>query len=197
MGKLVFKYGTRGAGKTMHLLMAAHNFEEKGISTLCIKPTTDTRSKDIKSRNGISHICYNIEYNDSNFLEYLIKTIYPQVILVDEAQFFSKEFIRSLDYLIRNLNIHTICYGLRTDSNGDLFEGSSALFALADEIGEIESYCSCGNKTIINGRKNSDGEFILSNNIVEIGAEDKYEAVCKYCWTDKLKEDNHWTKGIY
>ena len=196
IGKLYFRYGTMGSAKTALLLTQAYNFEERGMSYLCFKPVVDTRdSKNvIRSRIGIERECRWI-YPDTD-LYALIRHIFeetlqiPTWLLIDEAQFLSAEQVDQLAHVVDDYACNVVCYGLRTDFTTRLFEGSRRLFEIADTIDEIKSTCTCGHKTIINARIDSNGDFVEEGNQVEIGGDDRYIAVCRKCWRNKRIEQS-------
>lgn len=191
LGKLYFRYGTMGSAKTALLLTTAYNFEERGMAYKCFKPATDTREARnvIHSRIGIERECEWI-YQDTNMYE-LFNDIrksgdpVPGWLLVDEAQFLSARQVDQLAHIVDDFGINIICYGLRTDFQSKLFEGSRRLFEIADTIDEIKSTCTCGRKTIVNARIDSKGEIITEGQQVEIGGNDRYMAVCRRCWRKK------------
>ncbi|MDD2961612.1 MAG: thymidine kinase [Muribaculaceae bacterium] len=193
-GKLYFRYGTMGSAKTAILLTTAYNFEERGMEYLCLKPIIDNREKEnvIKSRIGISRECKWI-YPDSDLYE-LAKSIFEESlivkdwILIDEAQFLTAEQVDQLSRIVDDYGSNIICYGLRTDFQSKLFEGSKRLFEIADSIDEIKSTCTCGRKTIINARIDRNGDIVTDGNQVEIGGDDKYIALCRHCWRAKRVE---------
>ncbi len=195
LGKLYFRYGTMGSAKTAMLLTTAYNFEERGMSYLCLKPSIDTREKKnvIRSRIGIERECQWI-YRDTNLytmIREMIKTdTHPEWILVDEAQFLLAEQVDQLALIVDSFGINVICYGLRTDFRTNLFEGSRRLFEIADTIDEIKSTCNCGRKTIVNARIDSRGEIITEGDQVEIGGNDRYISVCRNCWRNKKIEQS-------
>ena len=197
IGKLYFRYGTMGSAKTALLLTTAYNFEERGMRYLCFKPVIDTRDSNnvIRSRIGIERECRWI-YPDSDMYDVISglndnKEDLPQWILIDEAQFLSAEQVDQLARVVDNLCCNVICYGLRTDFRTHLFEGSRRLFEIADSIDEIKSTCSCGRKTIVNARIDSNGEIITEGEQVEIGGNDRYMSVCRKCWSNKRIERNN------
>ena len=165
-----------GSAKTALLLTTAYNFEERGIAYKCFKPVIDTRDKKnvIRSRIGIERECSWI-YPDSNLYD-MIRDIarnsgtLPEWVLVDEAQFLSAVQVDDLARAVDDFGINVICYGLRTDFRTNLFEGSRRLFE------------------IVNARVNSRGEIITEGEVVEIGGNDKYVAVCRNCWRNKKIE---------
>jgi len=112
-------------------------------------------------------------------------------ILVDEAQFLTSEQVEELGAIADTKNINVICYGLRTDFQSRLFDGSKRLFELADTIEEIKSSCSCGSKTIMNARINYDGNIIDEGDQIVVGGEDKYIALCRACYFSKLGKENY------
>ena len=193
-GKLYFRYGTMGSAKTAILLTTAYNFEERGMEYMCLKPIIDNRDSDniIKSRIGISRECKWI-YPDSDIYE-MVKTLFEETlvvkdwILIDEAQFLSREQVDQLARIVDDYGSNVICYGLRTDFQSNMFEGSKRLFEIADTIDEIKSTCTCGRKTIINARVDKNGMLVLDGNQVEIGGDDKYVALCRSCWRSRKIE---------
>ena len=190
-GKLYFRYGTMGSAKTAMLLTTAYNFEERGMSYRCMKPVVDTREGDsvIKSRIGIQRDCTWI-YPESDL--YAIAAEYVKAngtsvdwYLIDEAQFLSTAQVDQLSRIVDDFGSNVICYGLGTDFQSHLFEGSKRLFEIADTIDEIKSTCNCGNKTIINARIDSNGDIVEEGAQVEIGGDERYVAVCRKCWRNK------------
>ncbi len=197
IGKLYFRYGTMGSAKTALLLTTAYNFEERGMAYMCLKPVIDNREKRnvIRSRIGIERECKWI-YPETDLYETIHDTFeqtldVPDWILVDEAQFLSKEQVDQLAQVVDDYACNVICYGLRTDFKTHLFEGSRRLFEIADSIDEIKSTCSCGRKTIVNARIDSNGQIITEGEQVEIGGNERYIAVCRKCWRNKRIESSH------
>ena len=196
VGKLYFKYGTMGSAKTAMLLTQAYNFEERGMHYLCMKPIIDDRENDnvIRSRIGIERKCEWI-YPESDLYE-MLTVMFDQTlevkdwILIDEAQFLSSQQIDQLARIVDDYGVNVVCYGLRTDFQSHMFEGSRRLFELADTIEEIKSTCSCGRKTIINARIDSQGNIVTDGNQVEIGGDDKYVALCRRCWRNRRIESS-------
>ncbi|MCM1377583.1 MAG: thymidine kinase [Clostridium sp.] len=196
IGKLYFRYGTMGSAKTAMLLTTAYNFEERGISYLCMKPVIDTRDNKnvIRSRIGIERECRWI-YGDSNLYIELrdmarSQGSLPEWILVDEAQFLTPDQVDQLSAVVDDFGCNVICYGLRTDFRSHMFDGSRRLFEIADTIDEVKSTCNCGRKTIVNARIDSLGEIITEGEQVEIGGNDRYMAVCRKCWRNKRVESS-------
>lgn len=184
-----------GSAKTALLLTQAYNFEERKMPYRCMKPVVDTRDNKnvIRSRIGIERECSWI-YPDTNLYD-LVREMSdegpcPRWILVDEAQFLSPEQVDQLAAVVDDFGINVVCYGLRTDFRTNLFEGSRRLLEIADTIDEIKSTCTCGRKTIVNARVNSAGEIITEGEVVEIGGNDRYIAVCRRCWRNKRIEQS-------
>lgn len=199
MAKLRFFYGTIGSTKTLNLLTSAYQFEEKNIPFLCMKPSIDTRSEEntIESRIGIKRECVTInqtcniysfinQYNQSSAALFQDKLKW---VLVDEAQFLSEEQIDQLASIVDDFDINVSCYGLRTDFKSNMFAGSKRLFELADTIEEIKSPCSCGKKSIINARIDSNGKLVVFGKQVMIGGNDSYIPLCRKCWRDRIEKE--------
>lgn len=193
--KLRFVYSPMNAGKTATLLMRCYSLEKNGIPVMCMKPEIDTRDGYgvIKSRIGIERKCYVIgkgmedlypiiqEYAKENDNQM------PSWILVDEAQFLTEKQVDWLAWYVDNMKVDVICYGLRTDFQGKLFEGSKRLFEMADSIDEMKITCSCGRKAIINARVDEYGRVITEGEQVEIGGNERYMTMCRKCYNEKKK----------
>lgn len=177
MAKLYFRYGAMGSSKTANALMVRYNYIEKGRKVLFLKPSIENRdgAKIIKSRIGLDAECEILEdfLNDN----YDNISLYD-VLIVDEVQFVSKEYIDKLSDIVDNLNIPVICYGLRTDFMSNLFEGSKRLMELADVIEEIPTICWCGKKAHFNARV-SDGKIIKKGDVVQMGGNESYVSLCR------------------
>lgn len=178
-----------GSAKTALLLTQAYNFEERGMRYLCMKPAIDNREARnvIRSRIGIERECRWIQH-DSDLYAEIMPLMDPTPIdwvLVDEAQFLTPEQVDQLARIVDDAGTNVICYGLRTDFQSRLFEGSRRLFEVADTIDEIKSTCSCGRKTIINARIDASGHIVQEGAQVEIGGDDRYVALCRRCWNNR------------
>lgn len=185
-----------GSAKTAMLLTTAYNFEERNMDYICMKPVIDTRESRnvIRSRIGIERECRWI-YPATNLYEFvrgLYRTEHRVVdwFLIDEAQFLSEQQVDQLSRVVDDFGCNVICYGLRTDFQSHMFEGSRRLFEIADTIDEIKSTCNCGRKTIINARIDANGNFVQEGAQVEIGGNDRYVAVCRKCWRNKRIEQS-------
>lgn len=194
MGKLVFKFGAMGSSKTAQALMTRYNYEAKGTRVWLVKSSADTRdgADILRSRIGLQANAFVITPGMN------VKELYEvqrmdgdsyEVIIADEAQFFTEEQIWQFREIASLYDVTVICYGLRTDFRCQLFPGSKALFMLADDIDEIASVCKCGRKTVVNARIGADGKVTVHGPQVEIGGNDKYESLCWTCWRKALRDN--------
>lgn len=189
--KLFFVYGTMNSGKSMYLLAKSHNFDERGIFHVLLKPAIDTRDEGvIHSRSLPEKKCITLGKDElpmAKLVPFLMDAERKlDWILIDEAQFLTEEQVNNLVTIVDCLGISIICYGLRTDSKTHLFEGSKRLFEVADTIEEIKSSCHCGRKTIFNARLDADGDIDLGGEQIVVGGEEKYLSLCRKCYFDKV-----------
>ena len=194
MKKLIFKYGSMNSSKTAQALMTRYNYEAKGSRVWLIKSSADTRDGTdiLRSRIGLQASAFvvtpGMNVKDIYDLQRRDGTIY-EVIIADEAQFFTEAQIWQLREIASQYGVTVICYGLRTDFRCRLFPGSKALFQLADDVEEIASVCQCGAKTVVNARIDQTGKVIVHGPQVEIGGNDKYVGLCWTCWRRSLNEN--------
>ena len=190
MAKLYFKYGAMGSSKSAQALITQFNYEELGMTVWLIKPSVDTRdgADVIRSRIGLERRAQIIT-PEQDIVEAYHAAGQHDVIIADEAQFFTEEQIWQFREIASLYDVTVICYGLRTDFRCQLFPGSKALFMLADDIDEIASVCKCGRKTVVNARIGADGKVIVHGPQVEIGGNDKYESLCWTCWRKALRDN--------
>ena len=183
MAKLYFYYSAMNAGKTTTLLQSSHNYAERGMTTLLLKPLIDDREglNVIRSRVGLEAEAKNFEKDDN-----LLQTIKAQhktkslnCVLVDEAQFLTRDQVIQLGNVVDRLEIPVLCYGLRTDFLGELFEGSRSLLAWADELREIKTVCHCGKKAIMTVRLNEEGKPLQAGEQIQIGGNESYVSMCR------------------
>ncbi|MCI9562400.1 MAG: thymidine kinase [Oscillospiraceae bacterium] len=181
MAQLYFKYGAMGSSKTANALMARFNYEERGQETLLVKPQLDQRDGDhmVRSRIGLTHPC--VYFHEMRAMGEEALKRYACVI-VDEAQFLTREEVLFLVHLVDACNIPVMCYGLRTDFKGELFEGSYALLVMADKIEEVKTICWCGKKATFNARFDEQGRVLKEGAQVVLGANDKYIGLCRRHW---------------
>ena len=191
MAKLYFKYGVMGSSKTAQLLITKFNYEERGMQVLLLKPATDTRDgvDIIKSRIEGLAAKATIIPSDLHGLFELVKDNKEKynVILVDEAQFLTKDEVNILRLIVDDLRIPVLCFGLRTDCFSNLFEGSRRLLEVADEIEEIKTMCKCGRKAIFNPRLKEDGTVETEGSQLELGGNDRYTAMCSKCYFEAVQ----------
>ena len=188
MSKLYFRYGAMNCGKSTNLLQVAHNYEERGMKVIIIKPKTDTKGGDkILSRLGVTRKVNLLLDNTKNVYDEVRRWVELNgeinCILSDEAQFFKKEQIDQLFHIAVKMDIPTICYGLRTDFLMNGFEGSERLLLIAHSIEELKTICNCGKKALLNGRK-VNGRFVFEGEQIAIDKEEnvEYEALCPKCY---------------
>ena len=189
MAKLYFYYGAMGSSKTANALMAEYNYTERGQKALLAKTSIDTRDgvNIIRSRIGLQKECILLdaicEMSDEELKAY-------DAIIVDEIQFAKREQIDFLAHIVDDLNVPVLCYGLRSDFQLNLFEGSERLLAIADELKEVKTVCWCGKKATCNARYNKHG-IVRSGAQVMLGANDEYIALCrKHFLEGKLSADD-------
>ena len=184
-GKLIFRYSAMNAGKSLDLIKTAYNYTERGMKVKVFNYEHDKRYgiNIVASRVGVSHASESfngdtIFYGKSSYEKY--NFINVNCILVDEAQFLDKYQVFQLVRLKNQLNIPIICYGLRTDFQGELFKGSEYLLAWADSIEELTTVCHCGRKATFQIRKDEKGKRIFSGEKEQIGGNEVYESVCSF-----------------
>ena len=183
MAKLYFYYSAMNAGKTTTLLQSSHNYAERGMTTLLLKPLIDDREglNVIRSRVGLEAEAKNFEKDDNllQTIEVQHKTKSLNCVLVDEAQFLTRDQVIQLGNVVDRLEIPVLCYGLRTDFLGELFEGSRSLLAWADELREIKTVCHCGKKAIMTVRLNEEGKPLQAGEQIQIGGNESYVSMCR------------------
>lgn len=183
MASIFFKYAAMNAGKSTQLIQAAFNYTERGMKPLVLKPSIDTRSKatEVSARVGIACPCTSFTKSESIIDVVLDNTedfTRIDVVLIDEAQFMSEEQVVQLIFIAKCLKIPVVCYGLKNDFSGNLFEGSAKLLAIADKFEELKTVCWCGSKATQNARVNSEGEMVLEGETVEVGDVGRYVPLC-------------------
>jgi len=183
MAKLHFFYSTMNAGKSTSLLQSNHNYKENGLDTMIFLPneTSKLSKGQIVSRIGLKAkaIIANKDFNFINFIKDN-KSENLSCILIDEAQFLTKKQVRQLGQVADRLNYPVMCYGIRTDFRGELFEGSSELLALADNFIELKTICSlCSRKATMVVRKDDSGKVVIEGSKVVVGGNYIYMPVCR------------------
>ena len=181
MAQLYFKYGAMGSSKTANALMTRFNYEERGQKTLLVKPRLDTRDGDhmVVSRIGLTYPC--IYFDEMQQLS-VMELQQNACVIVDEAQFLSRDEVQYLVGVVDDWNVPVICYGLRADFAGQLFPGSQELLAVADIIEEVKTICWCGKKATFNARFDAAGKVLKEGEQVVLGANDQYIGLCRKHW---------------
>ena len=189
MAKLYFKYGAMGSSKTAQALITRFNYMELGMSVWLIKPSVDTRdgADVIKSRIGLEARAQVITPEQDIIAEYQ-KQPGHDVIIADEAQFFTPAQIDQLRQLVDEEDIPVLCFGLRTDFLTHFFPGAQRLMELADSLTEIKTVCACGRKATVNARIDATGRIITQGDQVFLGGNDSYVAMCHKCWKQRIRE---------
>lgn len=183
MAKLYFYYSAMNAGKTTVLLQSAHNYRERGMMPLLFTPVLDDRytAGVIKSRIGLEAEAVAFAQEDDLFIQVQqhLEEENVHCVLVDEAQFLSREQVYQLTDVVDRLNIPVLCFGLRTDFQGELFEGSQHLLAWGDELEELKTICHTGKKATMVVRVDDDGYALREGSQVEIGGNERYVSVSR------------------
>ena len=191
MAKLYFYYSAMNAGKTTNLLQSRHNYAERGMNTLVIKPRIDSRSGENRVRSRIGLEAEAADVDPSVNLLGLVQNASEgqpiHCVLVDEAQFLSADQVDQLTEVVDALNIPVLAYGLRTDFLGALFKGSRQLLALADELREIKTVCHCGRKATMVVRFDGEGQPMHSGDQIQIGGNETYVSMCRRHFKESLK----------
>ncbi|WND01718.1 thymidine kinase [Temperatibacter marinus] len=190
MAKLYFYYSAMNAGKSTTLLQSSFNYYERGMKTILFTAKLDDRVQvgTIASRIGIKADANVFEKGTDIFG--LVKENHARgeadCVLVDEAQFLSKDQVFQLGKIADTLHIPVLCYGLRTDFQANLFEGSQWLLALGDELHELKTICKCGRKATMNLRIDEKGDAVKEGASIEVGGNDRYIALCRKHFMEKL-----------
>ena len=189
MAKLYFKYGAMGSSKSAQALITEFNYEEKGMSVWLIKPSVDTRdgADVIRSRIGLMAHARIITPEQDIIAEYRAAGRHD-VIISDEAQFFTPAQIDQLRTLVDEEDLPVLCFGLRTDFLTHFFPGALRLMELADSITEIKTVCACGRKATVNARIDDRGRIVTEGGQILLGGNDSYVAMCHRCWKKRIRE---------
>lgn len=183
MAKLFFYYSAMNAGKTTVLLQSAHNYRERGMNPMLFTPRLDDRYRTgvIKSRIGLESEAVSFEAKDNLFehVESALDKANVHCVLVDEAQFLSRDQVFQLTDVVDRLNIPVLCFGLRTDFQGELFAGSRHLLAWSDELQELKTICHTGRKATMVLRVDENGYALREGTQVEIGGNERYISVSR------------------
>ena len=189
MAKLYFKYGAMGSSKSAQALIAKFNYEEQGMRCWLIKPATDTRDgvDAVRSRIGLE-ASGDVIAPEDNIGDLYQDAGWCDVIIADEAQFFTPAQIDQLRDIVDQADVPVMCFGLRTDFLTHLFPGARRLMEVADSITEIKTICTCGRKAVVNARLDENGDVVTQGQQVLLGGNDTYTAMCHRCWKKKIRE---------
>ena len=186
MAKLYFYYSAMNAGKSTTLLQSAHNYAERGMRTLLFTPRLDDRAGVgvIASRIGLRADATAFTGTDDLFaaVEADLERAPLHCVLVDEAQFLTRDQVLQLTMVCDQLGVPVLCYGLRSDFRGDGFPGAVALLTLADELEEMKTICACARKASMNLRVDAEGRRVKEGEQIMIGGNESYRAVCPSCF---------------
>ena len=192
MAKLYFYYASMNAGKSTTLLQADFNYRERGMETLLFTAALDNRAGEgvIASRIGLQIDARRYEQDTDirSEVEDELKKRKLNCVLLDEAQFLTRAQVVQLASICDDLDIPVLAYGLRTDFQANLFEGSAHLLALADTLVELKAVCDCGRKATMNLRVDSEGRAVAQGASIEIGGNDRYISLCRRHFMDRLAE---------
>lgn len=191
MAKLYFYYASMNAGKSTTLLQAAFNYQERGMETMLWTAELDDRYEvgAITSRIGLKAEAHRFRPETDLFAEVLAEQARRPLacVLVDEAQFLSRDQVLQLARLADEANIPIVTYGLRTDFQAELFPGSAALLGIADTLVELKAVCECGRKATMNLRVDTDGNAVKEGAQTEVGGNDRYVALCRKHFMEKVR----------
>lgn len=192
MAKLYFHYSTMNAGKSTALLQASHNYHEGGMHTYLITAQFDKRAGHgrIASRIGIGEDADTFAPGEDMFAKLAARMAQGPVacVFIDEAQFLSKDQVWELARAVDDLGVPVMCYGLRVDFQGNLFPGSAALLAWADEMREVRTICHCGRKATMVIRRGPDGRALHEGEQVVIGGNETYVSLCRRHWRAAMED---------
>lgn len=187
MAKLYFHYSTMNAGKSTLLLQASYNYRERGMDTLLLAASVDDRAGvgRIASRIGIAEPATVFD-STTDLFELVAAGGAPACVFVDEAQFLAGAQVWQLARVADDLGIPVMCYGLRVDFRGELFPGSAALLALADDLREVRTICHCGRKATMVVRRGPDGRALTEGAQVQVGGNEIYVSLCRRHWREAV-----------
>lgn len=192
MAKLYFHYSTMNAGKSTLLLQASYNYRERGMDTYMITAQLDNRTGEgrIGSRIGIGEAADTFAPGEDLFAKIATRLALGEIacVFIDEAQFLEKEQVWQLARAVDDLKVPVMCYGLRVDFRGELFPGSAALLALADEMREARTICHCGKKATMVVRQDESGQVLTEGAQVQIGGNETYVSLCRRHWREAMGE---------
>ena len=191
MSKIYFSYAAMNAGKSTILLQASHNYRERGMNTMLLTARLDDRVGEgrIGSRIGLEAAA--TVFDTDSDMTALVAAEHARgqlaCVMVDEAQFLTEAQVWQLAAIADDMSIPVMCYGLRTDFQGNLFPGSARLLAVADVLREIRTICHCGRKATMVVRQDAEGRVIREGAQIEIGGNERYISLCRRHWVEAMK----------
>jgi len=190
MAKLYFYYSSMNAGKSTALLQSSYNYRERGMNTLVLAPELDDRYGvgKVSSRIGLESEAITFSQQDDLFQIVTDQSNDEPLhcVLIDEAQFLTKDQVFQLGEVTDKLNIPVLAYGLRTDFQGEPFQGSKYLLAWSDNLKELKAICDCGTKATMVIRLDEEGKVVTQGSQVEIGGNDRYISMCRKHFKEKF-----------
>jgi thymidine kinase len=190
MAKLYFYYSSMNAGKSTALLQSSYNYRERGMNTIVLAPELDDRygAGKVTSRIGIEAEARTFSKDDNLYaiVEQHVEAEPLHCVLIDEAQFLTKEQVFQLGEITDRLNVPVLAYGLRTDFQGEPFEGSKYLLAWSDNLKELKAICHCGTKATMVVRFDESGNAVTQGSQIEIGGNDRYVSMCRKHFKEKF-----------
>ena len=194
MSKLYFYYSSMNAGKSTSLLQSSYNYRERGMNTLVLSPMVDDRDGEgvVASRIGLKTDATTINPEDNIFdlIEEHHKDTHLSCVLIDEAQFLKRAQVFQLGEVCDRLKLPVLAYGIRTDFQGEPFEGSKYLLAWADNLKELKAICHCGRKATMVIRRDATGQAVTEGAQIEIGGNDLYESTCRLHFKEEYFGNN-------
>jgi len=191
MAKLYFSYAAMNAGKSTILLQASHNYRERGMHTMLLTAQLDDRVAEgrIGSRIGLEALAFvfGADTDMTSLIEAEHASKELACVMIDEAQFLSDNQVWQLADVADRIGVPVMCYGLRTDFQGNLFPGSARLLAVADVLREIRTICHCGRKATMVVRQDGEGKVIREGAQIEIGGNERYVSLCRRHWTEEMR----------
>lgn len=192
MAKLYFYFSAMNAGKSTTLLQSAFNYRERGMNVAIFTARLDTRDGvgEVSSRIGLKSEAYVFD-DETNLFEViseLHRSAKLACIFVDEAQFLAERHVVELARIVDVLSLPVLCYGLRTDFQGELFSGSCKLLAIADELHELKTICFCGSKATMNLRVDGEGKAVREGESIEVGGNERYLPMCRKHFFERFNE---------
>ena len=190
MAKLYFYYSSMNAGKSTSLLQSSYNYRERGMNTLVLAPALDDRygAGKVTSRIGIEADARSFSREDNLYeaVQTYLDSAPLHCVLIDEAQFLTKDQVFQLGEITDQLNVPVLAYGLRTDFQGEPFEGSKYLLAWSDNLKELKAICHCGTKATMVVRFDEQGNAVTQGSQIEIGGNDRYVSMCRKHFKEKF-----------